>query len=105
MRGRSTIHKNLTPREGYLEKLTQEGRKWKKRYFELETSSLHYYNGKGQKYCGTIKLYCVPVKLKPGDPCVLLIETDQRVWTLRADSESNAAEWLSALRLHSQGTK
>ena len=87
-----------------MEKLTKDGKKWKKRYFELEVSNLHYYEGKGQKYGDTIKLYCVPVKLSPDDRRVVIIETEKRVWSLRADSESLADEWLTALKMHSQGT-
>ncbi len=105
IRGRSTIHRNqLKPKEGYLEKLTKDGKRWNKRYFELESSSLHYYEGKGQKYGDTIKMYCVPVKQSPTDRKVLLIETGKRVWSLRAENESVADEWLQALMMHSQGT-
>ena len=103
-RGRSTIHRNLQAKEGYLEKQTHDGKKWKRRYFELEACNLHYYEGKGQKYGDTIKLYCVPVKLSPDDPRVLTLETEKRVWVVRADTEKTAKEWLSALKMHSQGT-
>ncbi len=104
-RGRSTIQRNqLKPKDGYLEKLTKDGKKWKKRYFELESSNLHYYEGKGQKYSDTIKLYCVPVKLSSDDRKIVIIETDKRVWSLRAENEHTAEEWLTALQTHSQGT-
>ena len=102
-RVRSTIQRSqLKPKDGFLEKLTKDGKKWKKRYFELEASNLHYYEGK--KYCDSIKLYCVPIKLSSDDHKVVMIETDKRVWSLRAESESAADDWITALQMHSQGT-
>ena len=98
----STLSRNLEPKEGNLEKRTKDGKRWEKRYFELERSQLHYYLGKGQKYRDTIRLYGVPVKLSPEDPRILLIETDSRTWYLKAESSELAADWLTALKLHTQ---
>ena len=91
----------VRPKEGSLEKLTKEGNKWGKRYFELENSKLHYYNSKGQKYCDTIRLYNVPIKLDQNDPRVIIVNAESRVWHLRAQSELEASEWLQALTVHS----
>lgn len=101
-----TLTRNLQPKEGFLEKQTHDKRKWKRRYFELESGKLHYYErNKGNKgYCDTIRLANVPIKISPGDSRVLLIETDTRVWNLKAESGQLALEWLTALKLHSQGT-
>ena len=98
----STLSRNLEPKEGNLEKRTKDGKSWDKRYFELERSQLHYYLGKGQKYRDTIRLYGVPVKLSAEDPRVLLIETESRTWYLKAESSELAADWLTALKLHTQ---
>ena len=89
------------PKEGSLEKLTKDGNKWGKRYFELENSKLHYYNSKGQKYCDTIRLYNVPIKLDQSDARVIIVSAESRVWHLRAQSELEASEWLHALTVHS----
>ena len=99
-----TLPRNLQPKEGFLDKQTQDRKRWKKRYFELERSQLHYYENRGKKgYGDTIRLYSnVPIKISPSDSKVILIETDTRVWNLRAESEKVASEWLTALKLHSQ---
>lgn len=91
----------VRPKEGTLEKLTKDGNKWGKRYFELENSKLHYYNSKGQKYCDTIRLYNVPIKLDQNDPRIIIVSAESRVWHLRAQSELEASEWLQALISHS----
>lgn len=99
----STLSRNLQPKEGVLEKRTKDGKRWEKRYFEVERSQLHYYLGKGQKYRDTIRLYGVPVKLSSEDPRVLLIETENRLWHLKAETNEVANDWLTALKLHAQG--
>ena len=98
----SSLTRNLQPKEGSLEKRTKDGKRWEKRYFELERSQLHYYLGKGQKYRDTIRLYGIPVKLSAEDPRVLLIEAEARTWHLKAETNEVAKDWFTALKLHTQ---
>ena len=93
--------RSARPKEGSLDKLTKDGNKWQRRYFELENSKLHYYNSKGQKYCDTIRLYNVPIKRDQNDPRVIIVSAESRVWNLRAQTELEASEWLQALNIHS----
>ena len=92
--------RKLQPKEGILEKKTQDGRKWQKRHFELERGKLHYYEAKGQKYSDTITLHEVPTHIDPTDPKVIIIEAKSRVFHLRADSATSASSWYSALKSH-----
>lgn len=94
----------LKPKDGFLEKQNKTGRKWQKRYFELEASKLHYYESKGGKYSDTIRLSSsTPVNIDASDSRVIEIKTESRVWWLRAESDTAASEWLNALKLHCQG--
>ena len=94
----------LKPKEGYLEKQNKAGRKWQKRYFELEGGRLHYYESKGGKYSDTIRLSSTtPVSIDTSDTRAIEIRTESRVWCLRADSEATASDWLTALKNHCQG--
>ena len=97
--------RNLQPREGYLEKQTKDKKRYEKKYFELENRNLHYYNvsGRNHRYANTIRLYGIPVSLSSEDARVVLIETDERVWQLRAETEETAADWVGVLKIHSQG--
>ena len=94
----------LKPKDGFLEKQNKAGKKWQKRFFELEASKLHYYETRGGKYSDTIRLsVTTPVNIDASDSRVIEIKTESRVWCLRADSETTASEWLSALKNHCQG--
>jgi len=50
-------------------------------------------------------MYCVPVKQSPDDKRVIILETDKRVWQLKAESESLAEEWVTVMKLHSGATR
>lgn len=92
------------PKDGFLEKQTKDGRRWQKRFFELEAGKLHYYESKGGKYGDTIRMSSTtPVSINTSDTRVIEIKTESRVWCLRAESETAASEWLTALKLHCQG--
>lgn len=94
----------LKPKDGFLEKQTKDGRRWQKRFFELEAGKLHYYESKGGKYSDTIRLTnTTPVNIG-SDKRIIEIRTEARVWCLRAESEASALEWFSTLKTHSQGT-
>ena len=94
----------LKPKDGFLEKQTKDGRRWQKRFFELEAGKLHYYESKGGKYSDTIRLTSTtPVNIG-SDKRIIEIRTEARVWCLRAESEVSASEWFSTLKTHSQGT-
>jgi hypothetical protein len=94
----------LKPKDGFLEKQTKDGRRWQKRFFELEAGKLHYYENKGGKYSDTIRLTSTtPVNIG-SDKRILEIKTDARVWCLRAESEATASEWFSTIKTHCQGT-
>lgn len=94
----------LKPKDGFLEKQTKDGRRWQKRFFELEAGKLHYYENKGGKYSDTIRLTNTTPVNTGSDKRVIEITTEVRVWSLRAESEATASEWISALKIHCQGT-
>lgn len=94
----------LKPKDGFLEKQTKDGRRWQKRFFELEAGKLHYYESKGGKYSDTIRLTSTTPVTIGSDKRIIEITTEARVWCLRAESEVAASEWLSALKVHCQGT-
>ena len=94
----------LKPKDGFLEKQTKDGRRWQKRFFELEAGKLHYYENKGGKYSDTIRLTNTTPVNTGSDKRVIEITTEARVWSLRAESEATASEWISALKIHCQGT-
>lgn len=87
-----------------MEKRTKDGRKWQKKYFELERGQLHYYEarGRGQKYSDTIRLHELPIEIDPTDPKVITIRAEGRVFNFRAESATSASAWFSALRSHSK---
>ena len=88
-------------KEGYLEKLSggkHRAPKWDKRYFEATTSGyLHYYKKVDGKPVGSIYLRGCPVQQDFENRCVILIETDDRDWQLRASSEEDAKQWVDVL--------
>lgn len=94
----------LKPKDGFLEKQTKDGRRWQKRFFELEAGKLHYYESKGGKYSDTIRLTSTTPVNTGSDKRVIEIRTEARVWCLRAESEATASEWFLALKIHCQGT-
>lgn len=94
----------LKPKDGFLEKQTKDGRRWQKRFFELEAGKLHYYESKGGKYSDTIRLAITTPVNTGTDTRVIEIRTESRVWCLRAESDIVASEWVSALKNHCQGS-
>ena len=84
-----------------LEKNTKDGKKWQKKRFELERGQLHYYEGKTLR--DTIRLQNVPIEIDPTDPRVLIVRSEPRMFSLRAESPASASEWYSAMIAHSQG--
>ena len=97
-----SLPRHLEPKVGHMDKRSKDGKRWDRRSFELERSQLHYYR-KGQKYGDTIRLYGgIPITISPEDSRIIVIETDTRTWHFKADTPELAAEWLSALKLHSQ---
>ena len=95
--------RRVEPREGYLEKRTRDGRKWNRRYFELERGQLHYYQDQGRKYGDTIRLYRgIPLVTDETDARVFTIGTEGRTWVFRAETLQLALEWVTSLRAHCQ---
>ena len=101
----ASLTRKLTPKEGYLEKRSRDGKRWDRRYFELERGQLHYYRGKGQKYGDTIRIYgSDSIYLSFEDLKVIVVETESRTWYFRAETAGQASEWLNALKLHIHGS-
>jgi len=89
-------------RTGWLEKMAGKSHKWDKRFFELNTSgSLLYFKKEGGKNAGSIYLRGCPVRLDLDDPAVILIQTEGRMWMLRASSAMEAARWKEDLEFYS----
>eukprot|EP00730_Choanoeca_flexa_P004949 TRINITY_DN11846_c5_g1_i1.p1 TRINITY_DN11846_c5_g1~~TRINITY_DN11846_c5_g1_i1.p1 ORF type:complete len:1636 (+),score=587.46 TRINITY_DN11846_c5_g1_i1:537-4910(+) len=81
-------------RTGWLDRLNPKSRKWEKRFFELVTSGYcHFYKKEGGKNQGSIYLRNCPVRLDPDDATVVLVQTEERLYTLRASSAMEAARW------------
>ena len=78
----------------------KEGRRWEKRYFELEKGSIHCYKTKGKDNRGTLALAGLPVSMDADNPRVITIETKDSTWNLRAPSKQEAEVWLQAIKLH-----
>jgi len=97
---------NATPtREGFLTKLSagKHGRppKWDKRWFELEESGyVNYYKKQGGKNSGSVYLQGCSLAIDTEDPCVVLIKSETRVYTLRAETSELMALWAEDLRCY-----
>lgn len=94
--------KQPEPKADYLEKKSSDG-KWARRFFELERGNLHYYSSKSKShaYRQTINVRGVPIRLLESDERVLEIESEKRVYQLRAKNAEIATGWLKALQSHS----
>ncbi|XP_070575952.1 formin-J-like isoform X2 [Ptychodera flava] len=86
--------------EGYLEKLSSGKHfspRWDKRYFELsQTGHLHYFKKKNDKNLGSIYLKGCPAGLDE-ERKIIILETEERTYKLRAENPSVAIEWLEKI--------
>ena len=97
--GTRRVSRKLEPKQDYLEKKSSDGR-WAKRYFELEQGKLHYYGSKGHDYRHTINIRGVPVRLVQNDLRIIEIESENRMYQLKAKNTDSASAWLKALQNH-----
>ncbi|TFJ81173.1 hypothetical protein NSK_007515 [Nannochloropsis salina CCMP1776] len=101
-----TVPGDVVMVSGYLHKKTRDGR-WQKRWFETNGCFLTYYKSKKMTkllaaldlvQVGTIKLTEVP---EPGDEedlgSLFSIELNERVYTLKAGNDVEAAKWVEVL--------
>ncbi|KAL9974456.1 hypothetical protein ACROYT_G011488 [Oculina patagonica] len=92
-------------KQGFLAKLSggkHQTPKWDNRYFELsDTGYLYYYKKPdGGKPINSIYLRGCPVEIDPNDPCVVLVKTDERDWSLKAVNAEEACVWKDALSFY-----
>ncbi|XP_077982635.1 uncharacterized protein LOC144437552 [Glandiceps talaboti] len=89
--------------EGYLDKLSSGKHfspKWDKRYFELsQTGHLHYFKKRNDKNLGSIYLKGCPAGLDE-DRRIIVLETEDRTYKLRADDAEDAIVWLEKIFCH-----
>ncbi|GLE00290.1 hypothetical protein PINS_up009017 [Pythium insidiosum] len=86
---------------GYLFKKTRDG-KWQKRWFETNGCFLTYYKKQGQKLLAALNLPQVGTIALLGEdssdgPGLFTIELNERVYTIKARSQEEAAFWVDAL--------
>ncbi|TYZ58905.1 hypothetical protein PybrP1_009509 [[Pythium] brassicae (nom. inval.)] len=86
---------------GYLFKKTRDG-KWQKRWFETNGCFLTYYKKQGQKLLAALNLPQVGAIALLGEdssdgPGLFTIELNERVYTIKARSQEEAAFWVDAL--------
>ncbi|OQR93170.1 hypothetical protein ACHHYP_02811 [Achlya hypogyna] len=92
---------------GYLLKKTRNG-KWQKRWFETNGCFLTYYKKQGQKLLAALNLPQVgEIALLPegaeDGPGLFTIELNDRIYTIKAKSQDDAALWVEALVWRQQG--
>jgi hypothetical protein len=91
-------------KEGHLQKLSggkKRAAHWNTRFFELsETGYLHYYKKKDGKCMGSIYLRGCPISIDVNDSHIIVLESEGRVWQLKADSPIIAQEWSSLLEFY-----
>ena len=92
-------------RKGYLEKQAPgRAAKWDRRYFELTASgSMDYYKKEGGRNVGNIFLKGCPVGVAPDDPCIFFVQSEDRTYTLRAESATEAKRWRVDIEWHAKG--
>ena len=92
--------------EGYLDKQKKAGKKrdmgrvkWQKRWFRLEDTKLVYYKShRDQERVGDIALSTISgARVDTEDSRVFLLEIFSRVFTLRAETEELAKEWVTTV--------
>lgn len=75
--------------------------KWDERYFELsEDSYLYYYKSKGGKCVNSIYVRGCPILYEAGEPTRFQIETEDRLFSLRTETESDCEIWRNKLAAH-----
>ncbi|KDO25332.1 hypothetical protein SPRG_20732 [Saprolegnia parasitica CBS 223.65] len=92
---------------GYLLKKTRNG-KWQKRWFETNGCFLTYYKKQGQKLLAALNLPQVgEIALLPetaeDGPGLFTIELNDRIYTIKAKGQDDAALWVEALVWRQQG--
>ncbi|XP_065828547.1 uncharacterized protein [Oscarella lobularis] len=94
----------LPTMEGFMEKMSggkKRAPKWDSRFFELcETGYLHYYRKKDSKCLGSVYLRGCPISVDPSDPCVIVLQSEDRTWYFRAQSSEEASAWKKALSFY-----
>ncbi|OQS05123.1 hypothetical protein THRCLA_02702 [Thraustotheca clavata] len=92
---------------GYLLKKTRNG-KWQKRWFETNRCFLTYYKKQGQKLLAALNLPQVgEITLLPENtedgPGLFTIELNDRIYTIKAKNQEDAALWVEALVWRQEG--
>lgn len=92
-------------KQGFLEKLSggkHQSPKWDHRYFELTNAGYLYYYKKsdGGKPLNSIYLRGCPVQIDANDPCVVVVKTDERDWSLKAVNSEEARAWKDVLSFY-----
>jgi hypothetical protein len=98
---------NANAISGYLYKQTKDGR-WQRRWFETNGNYLTYYKSrKMEKLLAALSMPQVgEIKLLPndGETGLFCMELNSRVYTLRAKTNEEAAQWVAVLhKLKKQG--
>ncbi|KJE97247.1 hypothetical protein CAOG_007686 [Capsaspora owczarzaki ATCC 30864] len=96
----NTFKKRDRPMMGYLEKLSGGKHirpKWDRRWFELQDGYMHYFKKRDGKAVGSVHVKGCPLSIDPKNGKMLFIETPERQWQLRADTEADARDWYEAL--------
>ncbi|ETW05296.1 hypothetical protein H310_04249 [Aphanomyces invadans] len=92
---------------GYLLKKTRNG-KWQKRWFETNGCFLTYYKKQGQKLLAALNLpqvgeiVTLPEDTEDG-PGLFSIELNERIYTIKAKHQEEAALWVEALVWRQKG--
>jgi hypothetical protein len=88
-------------RSGYLEKMGEVRKSYKKRWFVLDWPDLSYFEKQGGEKKGSIDMkncYAVEPGSEPKDKGVLLLHTTgERIYQLKASSEEECQHWIDAL--------
>lgn len=84
-------------RQGTLQKLSggkHKQPKWDVRHFELDDSGhLHYFKKADGKVINSIYLRGAPVSISDEDKREIKIQTEERTYALKAESEEEAIVW------------
>lgn len=100
----STDKMNRKPptREGHLDKLGK-GNKADKGFYELtNTGYLNYYKKQGGKNSDAIYLRGCTVRIDPDDNSIVLLQTEDKLYSLRAMSGAEALSWKEDIEFYTQ---
>lgn len=87
--------------EGYIEKLGQRFKSWKRRYFVLHKGYLKYYREAGGEQKGEGKV--LQVRRDEAHPFTLSVQLNGVRWlTLRFESENDLARWETSFRFSAE---